>query len=169
MRRCYRTVSSVEPEELDSLSVQIHQVWDPASGSEFGVRVVCVQLHLRRFSHVHVRASRIPLSAFIVEDMMAVIHAHATYRFIIHDEEDEKPRLLVSCMSYSTASSFTIRFRFGSSSPAFVFPTQPLTSTLFREVLRYWRLKCCTRRWVPPQPLLNSLGNSIQPYQFPFS
>lgn len=39
---------------------------------------------------------RIPLSAFIVEDMMEFVHAHASYRFVIQDEEEEKPRILVS-------------------------------------------------------------------------
>ena len=41
------------------------------------------------------RPIRIPLSAFIVEDMNELVRAHATYRFILCDEEDEKPRLLV--------------------------------------------------------------------------
>jgi hypothetical protein len=35
------------------------------------------------------------LSAFIVEDMLEFVHAHATYRFVIFDEEDERPRILV--------------------------------------------------------------------------
>ncbi|KAH9963013.1 HECT-like ubiquitin-conjugating enzyme-binding-domain-containing protein [Russula dissimulans] len=38
--------------------------------------------------------SRIPLSAFIVEDMAALARAHATYRFVIMDEE-ERPRILM--------------------------------------------------------------------------
>jgi hypothetical protein len=42
------------------------------------------------------RPSRIPLSAFIVEDMVEFVHAHASYRFVISDEEGERPRLLVS-------------------------------------------------------------------------
>lgn len=41
------------------------------------------------------RLKRIPLSAFIVEDMMEYVQAHATYRFYVVDEEEEKPRLLV--------------------------------------------------------------------------
>lgn len=40
--------------------------------------------------------SRVPLSAFIVEDMVELVQAHATYRFVLFDEEEEKPRLLVS-------------------------------------------------------------------------
>ena len=39
--------------------------------------------------------TRLPLSAFIIEDMMELVHAHASYRFILSDEEEEKPRLLV--------------------------------------------------------------------------
>ena len=43
----------------------------------------------------HLRPSRIPLSAFIVEDMVELARAHATYRFVILDEEEERPRILV--------------------------------------------------------------------------
>jgi len=39
--------------------------------------------------------SRIPLSAFIVEDMAELARAHATYRFVIMDEEEERPRILM--------------------------------------------------------------------------
>ncbi|KAJ7104491.1 HECT-like ubiquitin-conjugating enzyme-binding-domain-containing protein [Mycena belliarum] len=39
--------------------------------------------------------SRLPLSAFIVEDMSEFVEAHASYRFIILDEEDERARILV--------------------------------------------------------------------------
>ncbi|KAJ7640786.1 HECT-like ubiquitin-conjugating enzyme-binding-domain-containing protein [Mycena polygramma] len=39
--------------------------------------------------------SKLPLSAFIVEDMTEFVDAHASYRFIILDEEDERPRILV--------------------------------------------------------------------------
>lgn len=39
--------------------------------------------------------SRIPLSAFIVEDMTELARAHATYRFVILDEEEERPRILM--------------------------------------------------------------------------
>lgn len=35
------------------------------------------------------------MSAFIVQDMLEHVSAHATYRFVISDEEEEKPRLLV--------------------------------------------------------------------------
>jgi len=38
---------------------------------------------------------KVPLSAFIVEDMIEFVQAHATYRFVIFDEEDERPRLLI--------------------------------------------------------------------------
>lgn len=58
--------------------------------------------------------SRIPLSAFIVEDMTEFVHAHATYRFVIVDEEEEKPRILVWLfkpsmrISYVTPTQFSI-------------------------------------------------------------
>lgn len=38
---------------------------------------------------------RIPLSSFVVEDMMEYVHAHATYKFILHDDEEERPRILI--------------------------------------------------------------------------
>lgn len=46
----------------------------------------------------HLRPSRIPLSAFIVEDMTELARAHATYRFVILDEEEERPRILVRAL-----------------------------------------------------------------------
>jgi hypothetical protein len=45
------------------------------------------------------------LSSLIVEDMMEYVQAHATYRFILHDDEKERPRILVRCSS----SRITIR------------------------------------------------------------
>ncbi|KIY47523.1 hypothetical protein FISHEDRAFT_45130 [Fistulina hepatica ATCC 64428] len=39
---------------------------------------------------------RIPLSAYIVEDMVELAQAHASYRFIVHDEEEERPRILAT-------------------------------------------------------------------------
>jgi hypothetical protein len=41
------------------------------------------------------RPTRVPFSAFILEDMIELMRAHASYRFVIMDEEEEKPRLLV--------------------------------------------------------------------------
>ncbi|KAI6040934.1 HECT-like ubiquitin-conjugating enzyme-binding-domain-containing protein [Pisolithus marmoratus] len=38
---------------------------------------------------------KIPMSAFIVRDMIEHVQAHATYRFVLSDEEEEKPRILV--------------------------------------------------------------------------
>jgi len=38
---------------------------------------------------------KIPLSAFILQDMDELVQAHATYRFVLLDEEEEKPRMLV--------------------------------------------------------------------------
>ena len=36
------------------------------------------------------RPVRVPLSAYVVEDMNEYVHAHATYRFVIVDEEEER-------------------------------------------------------------------------------
>jgi hypothetical protein len=52
----------------------------------------CASHHL---TNKIVRPLRIPLSSFIVEDMMEYVQAHATYRFILHDDEEERPRILV--------------------------------------------------------------------------
>ncbi|KAF5379250.1 hypothetical protein D9615_005936 [Tricholomella constricta] len=38
--------------------------------------------------------TKISFSALIVEDMTEFVRAHATYRFVILDEEDERPRIL---------------------------------------------------------------------------
>ncbi|THH11426.1 hypothetical protein EW145_g657 [Phellinidium pouzarii] len=57
---------------------------------------------------------RIPFSAFILEDMLELVRAHATYRFIIFDEEEEHPRLLIWLfkpsmrLSYATTAQFAL-------------------------------------------------------------
>ncbi|KAH7928594.1 hypothetical protein BV22DRAFT_193313 [Leucogyrophana mollusca] len=38
---------------------------------------------------------KVHVSAFVVQDMLEHVSAHATYRFVISDEEEERPRLLV--------------------------------------------------------------------------
>ena len=38
---------------------------------------------------------RIPLSAFVLSDMDEHAAAHATYRFVVLDEEESRPRLLL--------------------------------------------------------------------------
>jgi hypothetical protein len=50
----------------------------------------------------HYRPMKIPLSAFVVEDMMEFVQAHASYRFVIRDEEEERPRMLVCLLLAST-------------------------------------------------------------------
>ncbi|PIL23105.1 hypothetical protein GSI_14414 [Ganoderma sinense ZZ0214-1] len=52
--------------------------------------------------------SRLPLSAFIAEDMNEFVHAHATYRFVIFDEEEERPRLLIWLFKPSMRLSYAI-------------------------------------------------------------
>lgn len=46
-----------------------------------------------------VRYDRPPLSAYIIADMLEVVQAHASYRFVIRDEEDENVRMLVRMTS----------------------------------------------------------------------
>lgn len=65
-------------------------------------------LHLLKYL---IRPSRIPSSAFILEDMLEIVKAHATYRFIILDEEEERPRLLVRtllCIIIISVSHFLL-------------------------------------------------------------
>ncbi|KAI5118543.1 hypothetical protein M0805_008484 [Coniferiporia weirii] len=58
--------------------------------------------------------SRVPFSAFILEDMLELVRAHATYRFIILDEEEERPRLLIWLfkphmrLAYATTAQFSL-------------------------------------------------------------
>ncbi|OCH86338.1 hypothetical protein OBBRIDRAFT_738197 [Obba rivulosa] len=57
---------------------------------------------------------KIPLSAFIAEDMQEFVQAHATYRFIIFDEEEERPRILIWLfkpsmrIAYATPTQYVI-------------------------------------------------------------
>src|ERR1700733_11540517 len=39
---------------------------------------------------------KVPLSAYVIADMLEIVDAHASHRFVIRDEEDEKIRILVS-------------------------------------------------------------------------
>jgi len=50
---------------------------------------------------------RIPLSAYIVADMAEFVQAHATYRFVIFDEEEDRPRLLIWLFKPSMGISYT--------------------------------------------------------------
>ncbi|KAJ6495343.1 HECT-like ubiquitin-conjugating enzyme-binding-domain-containing protein [Mycena sanguinolenta] len=58
--------------------------------------------------------SKLPLSAFIVEDMAEFVEAHASYRFIILDEEEERPRILVWLfkphmrLAYTTQTQYSL-------------------------------------------------------------
>jgi len=57
---------------------------------------------------------QIPVSAFVVEDMTEFVQAHASYRFVIRDEEQEKPRILIwlfkprMSLAYTTPTSRAI-------------------------------------------------------------
>ncbi|KAJ8082884.1 hypothetical protein PM082_008741 [Marasmius tenuissimus] len=51
--------------------------------------------------------TRIPLSAFVVEDMTEFVHAHASYRFVLSDEEEERPRILIWLFKPSLQLSYT--------------------------------------------------------------
>ncbi|KAG6836942.1 hypothetical protein H0H93_000832 [Arthromyces matolae] len=63
---------------------------------------------------LNIEPVKIPLSAFVVEDMTEYVRAHATYRFIISDEEQELPRILIWLfkpslrLSYTTSTPYAI-------------------------------------------------------------
>lgn len=54
---------------------------------------------MSRSQIVILRVTKIPISAFVLHDMLEHVQSHATYRFVLSDDEDERPRLLVG--SYS--------------------------------------------------------------------
>ncbi|KAF8478314.1 HECT-like ubiquitin-conjugating enzyme-binding-domain-containing protein [Gautieria morchelliformis] len=49
---------------------------------------------------------KIPLSAFVLQDMDEFVHAHATYRFVLLDDEEEKPRILIWMFNPSMRISY---------------------------------------------------------------
>ncbi|KAG6829711.1 hypothetical protein H0H92_003746 [Tricholoma furcatifolium] len=51
--------------------------------------------------------SKIPFSAFLVEDMVEFVRAHATHRFVISDEEEELPRILIWLFKPSIRLAYT--------------------------------------------------------------
>ncbi|KAI0754285.1 HECT-like ubiquitin-conjugating enzyme-binding-domain-containing protein [Daedaleopsis nitida] len=53
-------------------------------------------------------SSRLPLSAFIAEDMNEFVQAHATYRFVVFDEEEERPRILLWLFKPSMRLSYLV-------------------------------------------------------------
>ncbi|KAG1876394.1 HECT-like ubiquitin-conjugating enzyme-binding-domain-containing protein [Suillus subluteus] len=52
---------------------------------------------------------RFPMSAFIMQDMLEHVSAHATYRFVISDEEEERPRILVWLFKPKIRVSYMLR------------------------------------------------------------
>ena len=96
------------------------------------------------------RSARVPLSAFIVEDMMEFVNAHATYRFVISDEEDERPRLLASTHPPEMFRCLTYTFgcRCGFSNLAFVLHTICLVSIACLDLALYMPPKCYLKSWV---------------------
>ncbi|KAF9038366.1 hypothetical protein BDZ89DRAFT_1061342 [Hymenopellis radicata] len=59
-------------------------------------------------------ANQTPLSAFVIEDMTEFVQAHASYRFVVLDEEDERPRILMWLfkpsipLAYATRSHYSL-------------------------------------------------------------
>jgi len=79
-----------------------------------GAGVMCYRLAKYAIKPVSQTAEpfRIPLSSLIVEDMMEYVQAHATYRFVLHDDEKERPRILIWLfkpsmrIAYSTSTQY---------------------------------------------------------------
>ena len=96
------------------------------------------------------RPVRIPLSAFIAEDMSEYVHAHATYRFVLVDEEEEKPRILVWLfkpsmrLSYATPTQYSIA-RHGSIRGAKVLFKLLGPFVAASEMQSYVVLGCCSK------------------------
>ncbi|KAG5719216.1 hypothetical protein E4T56_gene13409 [Termitomyces sp. T112] len=62
---------------------------------------------IRPVSSLNIEPFRIPLSAFLVEDMTEFVRAHATYRFVILDDEEELPRILIWLFKPSIQLAYT--------------------------------------------------------------
>jgi hypothetical protein len=68
------------------------------------------------------RPVRFPLSIFIMSDLLELAQAHATYRFVITDEDTAAPRLLIWLFNPSVRISYR---RAGG-----LAPSSPLRATL---------------------------------------
>lgn len=107
----------------------------------FTFQILGMLNHMSNFSY---RPLKIPLSAFIVQDMTEYVQAHASYRFVIQDEEEERPRILVRKIFFFFFSFFLCFASFLLSLPVRLLP-------------------CCRRRsgcsslrcvWHTPHPAL---------------
>lgn len=59
------------------------------------------------------RTIRLSLQAFFVDDMHCIALMHANWRFVIYDEEEDRPRLLVNILFFSSFATDPKMFRFG--------------------------------------------------------
>ncbi|KAH9936022.1 HECT-like ubiquitin-conjugating enzyme-binding-domain-containing protein [Amylocystis lapponica] len=55
---------------------------------------------------------KVPLSAFIAEDMNELVYAHASYRFVVLDEEEERPRILLWLFKPSMRLAYATPMRY---------------------------------------------------------
>ena len=95
------------------------------------------------------------MSAFVLHDMLEHVQAHATYRFVLSDEEDEKPRLLVgSYFGRSLQRTYLLRHRFGCSSLGCAYRICFQHQPYFQRAARLMLLRCCIRFWVRRRPHL---------------
>ncbi|TFY68125.1 hypothetical protein EVJ58_g1211 [Rhodofomes roseus] len=78
---------------------------EPSGGAPYLVYRLA-KYAIRPLSPAH-EPPRIPLSAFVAEDMNEFVHAHATYRFVILDEEEERQRLLIWLFKPSMRLAYT--------------------------------------------------------------
>ena len=82
-----------------------------------GGRVSPSQLLPPSEAHAHIRPVRFPLSVFVMSEMLELAQAHATYRFILSDEESNKPRALLWLFNPSVNISYRRPQGSGPSSP----------------------------------------------------
>lgn len=98
-----------------------------------------------QMAEVLFRPLRIPISAFILEDMMEFVHAHATYRFLILDEEEGKPRLLVRNETPLKEIKYwiNIMYRYGSSSRICACHMRQQHSSSYLRLAQLKPPRCC--------------------------
>ena len=89
----------------------LREICDPACNSEFRVSR-SAQRHTTPYLYDLTRPTKVPLSAFIAEDMNEFVHAHATYRFVVFDEEEERPRILIWLFKPTMKLSYAVQTQY---------------------------------------------------------
>lgn len=104
--------------------------------------------------------ARVPLTAFIVEDMDEFVHAHATYRFVIMDEEEERPRILVGSSICALSPILTRMYRYGCLSRICVSHIQLLPNMFYPRALQSMLQRFSSSSWVLIALRMTSMSES---------